>query len=80
MYSEELVGNQYPPLLSYLEALPTSYDVSEEEITMNLSGDGSLFQSPSATARAVMQLMATGNERTSLSYLQSVVRRCGNGG
>ncbi|GMI82367.1 terpene synthase 04, GERANYLLINALOOL SYNTHASE, TERPENE SYNTHASE 4 [Hibiscus trionum] len=75
--NEELVvGNQYyPPLLSYLEALPSWYDVSEEEISMNLSGDGSLFQSPAATARA---FMATGNQQT-LSYLQMVVGRCANG-
>ncbi|XVF04181.1 hypothetical protein REPUB_Repub05bG0059900 [Reevesia pubescens] len=74
--TEELVDNQYPPLLSYLEALPSSYDISEEDITMNLSGDGSLFQSPSATARA---FMATGKEE-SLSYLQqSLTGRCGNG-
>ncbi|XP_022724392.1 (E,E)-geranyllinalool synthase-like [Durio zibethinus] len=73
--TEELVGNQYPPLLSYLEALPSSYDISEEDITLNLSGDGSLFQSPAATARA---FMASGKEQ-SLSYLQSVVGRCANG-
>ncbi|KAK8297233.1 hypothetical protein V6Z12_D05G175800 [Gossypium hirsutum] len=74
--TEELIGNQYyPPLLSYLEALPPSYDVSERDITMNLNGDGSLFQSPAATANA---FMATGNER-SLSYLQTVVGRCANG-
>ncbi|KAB2029538.1 hypothetical protein ES319_D05G171000v1 [Gossypium barbadense] len=74
--TEELIGNQYyPPLLSYLEALPPSYDVSERDITMNLNGDGSLFQSPAATASA---FMATGNER-SLSYLQTVVGRCANG-
>ncbi|MBA0836701.1 hypothetical protein Goarm_008896, partial [Gossypium armourianum] len=74
--TEELISNQYyPPLLSYLEALPPSYDVSERDITMNLNGDGSLFQSPAATASA---FMATGNER-SLSYLQTVVGRCGNG-
>lgn len=74
--SEKLVDNQYPPLLSYLEALPSSFDISEEDITVNLSGDGSLFQSPAATARA---FMATGKEEC-LSYLQSLVGRCANGG
>ncbi|XP_039051095.1 S-linalool synthase-like [Hibiscus syriacus] len=74
--AEELVGNQYyPPLLSYLEALPSTYDICEQDITMNLSGDGSLFKSPAATGRA---FMATGNEMT-LSYLQMVVGRCANG-
>ncbi|XWS15704.1 hypothetical protein CRYUN_Cryun34aG0024700 [Craigia yunnanensis] len=73
--TEELVDNQYPPLLSYLEALPSSFDISEEDITMNLSGDGSLFQSPAATACA---FMATGKEEC-LSYLQSLVGRCANG-
>ncbi|XP_022715921.1 (E,E)-geranyllinalool synthase-like [Durio zibethinus] len=73
--TEELVDNQYPPLLSYLEALPSSYGISEEDITKNLNGDGSLFQSPAATARA---FMASGREE-SLSYLQSVVGRCANG-
>ncbi|KAG8500163.1 hypothetical protein CXB51_003657 [Gossypium anomalum] len=73
--TEELIGNQhYPPLLSYLEALPPSYDVSERDITMNLNGNGSLFQSPAATASA---FMATGNEQ-SLFYLQMVVGKCAN--
>lgn len=74
--SEELVDGQYPPLLSYIEALPSSYDISGEDITMNLSGDGSLFQSPAATARA---FMATGKEEC-LGYLESLVRRCADGG
>ncbi|XVE87985.1 hypothetical protein DITRI_Ditri19aG0032000 [Diplodiscus trichospermus] len=73
--TEELIDSQYPPLLSYLEALPSSYDISEEDITMNMSGDGSLFQSPAATARA---FMAFGKEQ-SLYYLQSVVGKCANG-
>ncbi|KAK6283746.1 hypothetical protein POUND7_002698 [Theobroma cacao] len=73
--TEELVDGQYPPLLSYIEALPSSYDISGEDITMNLSGDGSLFQSPAATARA---FMATGKEEC-LGYLESLVRRCANG-
>ncbi|KAK8580686.1 hypothetical protein V6N13_143751 [Hibiscus sabdariffa] len=74
--AEELVGNQYyPPLLSYLEALPSSYHINEQDITMNLCADGSLFQSPAASARA---FMATGNENT-LSYLQRLVGRCAVG-
>ncbi|KAK6268819.1 hypothetical protein QUC31_012979 [Theobroma cacao] len=72
---EELTDSSYPLLLSYLEALPSFYAINEEDITMHLSDDGSLFQSPSATARA---FMATGNKQC-LAYLQSLVRRCGNG-
>ncbi|KAK4857668.1 hypothetical protein QYF36_004326 [Acer negundo] len=75
--TEELVDDKhyYPPLLSYLEALPSSYDINREDIIRNLSDDGSLFQSPSATARA---FMATGNEKC-LANLQSLVQRCANG-
>ncbi|KAF7803511.1 (E,E)-geranyllinalool synthase [Senna tora] len=74
---EKLVGehNGTPLLLSYLEALPPSYGVSEEDILNNLSDDGSLFNSPSATAKA---FMATGNKGC-LSYLQSLAQRCPNG-
>ncbi|KAI9198513.1 hypothetical protein LWI28_017222 [Acer negundo] len=73
--TEELVDkHHYPPLLSYLEALPF-YDINGEDIVKNLSDDGSLFQSPSATARA---FMATGNEKC-LAHLQSLVQRCANG-
>ncbi|GLT77211.1 hypothetical protein SLA2020_488190 [Shorea laevis] len=73
---EELVGEQFPPLLSYLEVLtPTDDKLIEESITKDLSLDGSLFQSPAATARA---FMATG-KRECLVYLQSLVQRCPNG-
>ncbi|KAK2644140.1 hypothetical protein Ddye_019335 [Dipteronia dyeriana] len=73
--TEELVDkHHYPPLFSYLEALPF-YDINREDIIKNLSDDGSLFQSPSATARA---FMATGNEKC-LAHLQSLVQRCPNG-
>ena len=73
---EELVGSlRYPPLLSYLEALPPSY-AREEDICSNLSSDGSLFQSPSASAKA---FMATGKQEC-LTYLQSLAQRCPNGG
>ncbi|KAE9591757.1 putative alpha-farnesene synthase [Lupinus albus] len=73
---EEAVGNlhYYPPLLSYLEALPPWY-VSEEDISSNLSKDGSLFQSPSASAKA---FMATGNQEC-LTYLQSLAQKFPNG-
>ncbi|KAK2644145.1 hypothetical protein Ddye_019340 [Dipteronia dyeriana] len=72
---EELVDkHHYPPLLSYIEAL-SFYDINREDIVKNLSDDGSLFQSPSATARA---FMATGNEKC-LAHLQSLVQRCPNG-
>ncbi|GKV18642.1 hypothetical protein SLEP1_g28991 [Rubroshorea leprosula] len=74
---EELVGEQFPPLLSYLEVLtPTDDKLIEESITKDLSLDGSLFQSPAATAGA---FMATG-KRECLAYLQSLVQRCPNGG
>ncbi|KAA8515303.1 hypothetical protein F0562_018467 [Nyssa sinensis] len=65
----------YPPLLSFLDAFPSTYDIQEEEILMHLSGDGSLFQSPSATARA---FLATGN-RKCMNYLVSLVQRCPHG-
>ncbi|GMI82368.1 terpene synthase 04, GERANYLLINALOOL SYNTHASE, TERPENE SYNTHASE 4 [Hibiscus trionum] len=72
----ETVGGPYPPLLSYLEALPSFYSMNEEDISMNLKRDGSLFQSPSATARA---FMATGN-KDCLAYLQSLVKTFANNG
>ncbi|KAI4296667.1 hypothetical protein L6164_036608 [Bauhinia variegata] len=76
LQKEKLVGKQcYPPLLSYLEALPPSYAVSEEDISTNLSDDGSLFQCPSATAKA---FMAT-KKPECLAYLQSLIHRCPNG-
>ena len=56
--------------------MPPSYAVTEEVILSNLSVDGSLFQSPSATAKA---FMATG-ELKCLAYLQSLAQRCPNGG
>jgi geranyllinalool synthase len=64
------------PLLSYLEALPASYEIDEDDIIKHLSSDGSLFQSPSATASA---FMATGNKHC-LAYLLSLVQRCDGGG
>ncbi|XP_059660704.1 (E,E)-geranyllinalool synthase-like [Cornus florida] len=74
---EEFVDKyHYPPLLSYLEALPSTYDIDQEDIVMHLNGsDGSLFQSPSATAYAYM---TTGNQKC-MDYLVSLVRRCGHG-
>ncbi|XP_059440431.1 S-linalool synthase-like [Corylus avellana] len=63
------------PLLSYLEALPASYEIDEDDIIKHLSSDGSLFQSPSATASA---FMATGNKHC-LAYLLSLVQRCDGG-
>ncbi|KAJ0081665.1 hypothetical protein Patl1_09657 [Pistacia atlantica] len=74
--TEELVDKHYYlPLLAYLEVLPPSYAINEEQMVKHLSDDGSLFQSPSATARA---FMATGNKNC-LAYLQSLVQRCSNG-
>uniref|UniRef100_A0A803LPR8 Uncharacterized protein n=1 Tax=Chenopodium quinoa TaxID=63459 RepID=A0A803LPR8_CHEQI len=64
--TEELVNKyHYPPLLSYLDLLPSSYQIDQATIIDNLSADGSLFQSPAATAAAYI---ATGNPAT-LSYL-----------
>nr|ACO40485.1 terpene synthase [Actinidia deliciosa] len=69
---EEFVDKyHYPPLASYLEALPPSYTIDRKDITMNLSGDGSCFQSPSATARA---FLATGNQKC-MAYLESLVQK-----
>ncbi|XP_028796345.1 (E,E)-geranyllinalool synthase-like [Neltuma alba] len=72
---ERLVGHHFPPLLLYLEALPPSFAISTEEISKNLSVDGSLFQSPSATAKA---FIVTGKKEC-LVYLQSLAQRCPNG-
>lgn len=63
------------PLLSYLESLPTSYHVAEKDILKHMSEDGSIFQSPSATARAYM---ATGNLQC-MRYLKSVNERYPHG-
>ncbi|XXG70517.1 hypothetical protein AAC387_Pa06g3264 [Persea americana] len=75
---EAALGDVYhPPLLSYLEALPPPYGlIHHKTILQNQSKDGSLFQSPSATARA---FMVTGNKGFKL-YLESVVQRCRHGG
>ncbi|KAG8494459.1 hypothetical protein CXB51_011913 [Gossypium anomalum] len=73
---ELAAGGAYPSLLSYLEVLPSLYASNEQEIMKNLSGDGSLFQSPSATACA---FMATG-KKDCLAYLQSLIEKCGNSG
>ncbi|XP_059635113.1 (E,E)-geranyllinalool synthase-like [Cornus florida] len=74
---EEFVDKyHYPPLLSYLEALPSTYDIDQEDVVMHLNvSDGSLFQSPSATAYAYM---TTGNQKC-MGYLVSLVRRCRHG-
>nr|QWQ79581.1 TPS23 [Juglans sigillata] len=73
---EELVDmHQNSPLLAYLEALPTSYDIDKDVILNQLSNDGSLFQSPSAIASA---FMATGSKEC-MAYLVSLVQRYDNG-
>ncbi|XP_022847589.1 S-linalool synthase-like [Olea europaea var. sylvestris] len=64
------------PLLAYLESLPITCNVHQQEIVKHLSNDGSLFQSPSATAFA---FMATGNIQC-IRYLESLVQSCPNGG
>ncbi|CAH8358427.1 unnamed protein product [Eruca vesicaria subsp. sativa] len=65
------------PLLAYLEVLPlTLYAEIQEDIIENMDDlDGSLFQSPSATAAAFMLSRNT----KSLAYLQSLVQRCPHG-
>ncbi|KAA8519834.1 hypothetical protein F0562_014076 [Nyssa sinensis] len=73
---EELVDeDNYPPLLAYLEALPSTYDIKQEDMLMHLTEDGSLFQSPSATAHAYM---VTGN-RKCMDYLVHLVQKCPHG-
>ncbi|CAJ2648693.1 unnamed protein product [Trifolium pratense] len=73
LFKEEVVEDFhcYPPILSYLETLPPKY-VNEKDICKNLSEDGSLFQSPSATAKAFMDY---GNKEC-LTYLKSMAQRC----
>ncbi|XP_024984527.1 S-linalool synthase-like [Cynara cardunculus var. scolymus] len=66
----------YPPLLAYLETFPSmGLKVDQETITEHLSKDGSLFQSPSATAQAYI---STGNKKC-LDYLISLVQKYPNG-
>ncbi|PIN19742.1 Alpha-farnesene synthase [Handroanthus impetiginosus] len=75
---EELVeeSRYFPPLISYMEALPSTYDFdTQETVKQYLSSDGSLFQSPSATAQA---FMATGNVRC-LNFLRSLVQKFPSG-
>ncbi|KAI7751114.1 hypothetical protein M8C21_004544, partial [Ambrosia artemisiifolia] len=75
---EEMVDKwQSLPLLAYLETFQSGkYYVDEETIRKHLSEDGSLFQSPSATAQAYI---STGNQKC-LKYLMSLVEKCPNGG
>ncbi|CDY15000.1 BnaCnng04030D [Brassica napus] len=65
------------PLLAYLEVLPlTLYTENQEDIIGKLDNlDGSLCQSPSATAAAFMLSRHT----KCLAYLQSLVQRCPHG-
>ncbi|XP_071721030.1 S-linalool synthase [Rutidosis leptorrhynchoides] len=74
---EDIVDKlQYPPLLAYLETFQsTKYNVDEKTIMKHLSEDGSLFQSPSATAQAYL---STGNQKC-LEYMMSLVQMCPNG-
>lgn len=79
-FREKLVDGRCnrQPLLAYLEVLPpTFYGENQEDIFEKLNDlDGSLFQSPSATAAA---FMLTSNTNC-LDYLQSLVKRCPRGG
>lgn len=65
-------------LLAYLEVLPSTFYAKNKENIIEKLGDfdGSLFQSPSATAAA---FMLSGNTKC-LAYLQSLVQRCPHGG
>ncbi|EOA33506.1 hypothetical protein CARUB_v10019776mg [Capsella rubella] len=75
---EKLVDDcSHKPLLAYLEALPSKlYVENEDTIVKSLDSiDGSLFQSPSATASA---FMLTRNTKC-LAYLQNLVQKCPNG-
>ncbi|XP_077242091.1 terpene synthase 04 [Tasmannia lanceolata] len=65
----------YPPLISYLEALPATYHMNHDQILRHQSEDGSLVQSPSATAQS---FMLTSNEGCML-YLEAIDRRFWNG-
>nr|AIL54749.1 putative geranyllinalool synthase [Petunia integrifolia subsp. inflata] len=77
--SEKLIDEKAghdQPLLAYLESLPHSYILNQQDELLNhLHEDGSLFRSPSATALAFMD---TGNHKC-LEYLMSIVQRCPNG-
>lgn len=77
-FREEMVDKwQYPPLMAYLETFQmTERNVDEETIIKHLSEDGSLFQSPSATAQAYL---STRNQKC-LDYLISLVQKYPNGG
>lgn len=77
IFREEMVDmHQYPSLLSYVEALPSTYEIDEQVILKHLSEDGSLFHSPSATAHA---FMLTGNKKC-MDYLLSLVQKFPCGG
>ncbi|XP_010547397.1 PREDICTED: (E,E)-geranyllinalool synthase [Tarenaya hassleriana] len=73
---EKLVDDHsHYPLVAYLEALPSTHVVNQDEITQSLCADGSLLGSPSATAAA---FMITRNPKC-LAYLKSLVQRCPRG-
>lgn len=61
---------------SYIEAWPKTCRNYQNKVLIDHSEDGSVFQSPSATAFA---FMTTGNTKF-LAYLESIVKRCGHGG
>ncbi|KAJ0965997.1 hypothetical protein J5N97_027135 [Dioscorea zingiberensis] len=71
------LGDPHPLLAMYLEVLPAGYiNISPEECVLgHQNEDGSLFQSPSATAYA---FMTTGNDKC-MRYLETLVRRRGHG-
>ncbi|CAE5962779.1 unnamed protein product [Arabidopsis arenosa] len=78
-HREKLVDGHYQrqSLLTYLEVLPSTFYAENQEHIVEILGDsdGSLFQSPSATAAAYM---LSGNTKC-LAYLQSLVQKCPHG-
>nr|QIQ53211.1 terpene synthase [Stellera chamaejasme] len=77
--TEELVGDHCPPLLSYLEALPSCYFIGNRNSTIIRNevakAGGASYQSPSATAQA---FILTGDDKC-LRFLQDLVQTCPNG-
>ncbi|XP_070012168.1 (E,E)-geranyllinalool synthase isoform X1 [Nicotiana sylvestris] len=71
----DMTAGHDQPLLAYLESFPNYFVDQKDQILKHLSEDGSLFQSPSATAQA---FMSTGNQKC-LEYLMSIVHKCPNG-
>ncbi|CAK9136639.1 unnamed protein product [Ilex paraguariensis] len=65
----------YPPLLSCLEAFPSTYDIDQQAIARHFDGESSFFQSPASIA---CEFMVTGSQKC-MDHLQNLVQRCPNG-